>query len=587
VNGQLQAIVNGQTVAYVNGQLLALVNGQLKALVNGAAVKIQSVTQLANGQLKALVNGFNIPISNGQLQAIVNGQLIAMVNGQLMAVVNGELTFVVFQNGQLKALVNGQLQALVNGQLKAIVNGELTVVDSYTIANGQLQAIVNGETWVYPNGQLKALVNGQLQPLVNNFDVSGTNNNTKTLVLVDEDDINVQSGDVGGMVSVNMITGLDAGYQTLIPGAFVNENFDVTYGLGTVLINKKPLNISADNKNKNSGDPNPPFTFTYNGFAFDETEASLCTPVVFPPSPKSIDQLERRTTYTDVRINGISNVYTATPGEALTLTGSWNQVYFTDIFPGYVPFCPGCITQHYIGMTNDDFTGNAFDPCTDVSSLSPISGTINQTFTAPSRPGIYYITQESSWLFFCYQFGHMLHDQVANDAIAVVIVNPSTGITGNTTANDSSPEGSYPIIIGGCYFNPNYRIVFQDGTLTVGPPITFRTMNDTKAAKNQSTMEKTTEKTATDKSAAVVSKIEKDMLYPNPAASILRLQLKDDVQTIKDIKVYDEVGRLNLTSLRKVNDGVYEMSVSGLSRGIYMIEARTAAGIKTFKFIKM
>ena len=93
--------------------------------------------------------------------------------------------------------------------------------------NGQFQAIVNGETWVYPNGQLKALVNGQLQPLVNNFDVSGTNNNAKTLVLVDEDDINLQFGDVGGMISMNMITGLEAGYQTLIPGAFVNETFEV------------------------------------------------------------------------------------------------------------------------------------------------------------------------------------------------------------------------------------------------------------------------------------------------------------------------------------------------------------------------
>ena len=33
-----------------------------------------------------------------------------------------------------------------------------------------------------------------------------------------------------------MITGLDVGTQKLIPGVFINKNFDVTYGLGTVTI---------------------------------------------------------------------------------------------------------------------------------------------------------------------------------------------------------------------------------------------------------------------------------------------------------------------------------------------------------------
>ncbi|RYZ51496.1 MAG: hypothetical protein EOP49_11600, partial [Sphingobacteriales bacterium] len=274
VNGQLRAIVNGEAVAYVNGQLKAIVNGQLKALVNGTAVKVESVIQLANGQLKALVNQTYIPIGNGQLQAMVNGQLLAMVNGQLMAVVNGEVSFVVFQNGQLKALVNEVLEPFINGQLKAIVNGVPEDVTSTSIVNGQLRAIVNGETWVFPNGQLKALVNGQLRPMVNNFDVSGINNNANTMVAVDEDDITLQAGDVGGMFSMNMITGLDVGYQYIIPAAFVNDNFDVTYGLGELVIYKKILEITADSKTKNEGQPNPPLTLSYGDFAFDDAPAS-------------------------------------------------------------------------------------------------------------------------------------------------------------------------------------------------------------------------------------------------------------------------------------------------------------------------
>ena len=569
VNGQLQAIVNGQLVALVNGQLMALVNGQLKALVNGEGIVAESVIQLANGQLKALVNGTYIPIANGQLQALVNGQLLAMVNGQLMAIVNGELTFVVFQNGQLQALVNGQLQPLVNGQLKAIVNGQLQAVNSYSIVNGQLQAIVNGETWVYPNGQLKALVNGQLQALVNNFDVSGATNNANTVVLVDEDDINLQFGDVGGMFSMNMITGLEAGYQTLIPGAFVNENFEVTYGAGLVIITKKPLNVSADNKTKNAGDPNPPLTISYSGFAYDDTPASLSLPIVYPSLPKSIDQLERRTTYTDVLINGTSNVYYATPGETLTLTGNWTWNHLQNIIPGYITYCPGCITQNYIGITNGEFTGNIFDVCYDVSGTGSGSGTINNTFTAPSRPGVYYITQQSSWYFFCYQFGHLLHDQIAKDAIAVIIINPADGITANTTATDLSPEGDYPIIVGGTHFNPNYRIVFQDGTLTVGPPIvTFR------PGKSQPVTNTKIETRET-------------RLYPNPASTIVRMQLETDVKSVNDFQIFDVAGKTNTIGVKRINDGMYELDISRLGKGVYFIKAKTTGGIKTFRFVKM
>ena len=250
-DGNLTGTVNGVThnLVYLNGQLKSLVNGQLKSLVNGVEVGVESARiSPTDGQTQVEIEGTFIPIVNGQLKALVNSttapdasQLLSMTNGQLMATINGELTFVVFRNGVLKAIVNGQLvdqpqQLLTNGNLKAIVNGQLQTLTGEILLNGNLKAIVNGEDWVYANGQLKAIVNGQLKSLVNNFDVSGTNNNSKTVVIVDEDDINLQYGDIGGMVSVNMITGLDPGMRKLVPGAFVNESFLVTYGLGDIEI---------------------------------------------------------------------------------------------------------------------------------------------------------------------------------------------------------------------------------------------------------------------------------------------------------------------------------------------------------------
>lgn len=656
VNGQLQAIVNGQLLAMVNGQLMALVNGQLKALVNGAAVPVESVRQLANSQLQALVNGTYVPITNGQLQALVNGQLLAMVNGQLMAIVNGELTFTVFQNSQLKALVNGQLQPLANNQLKAIVNGQLQDIQ-YTIANGQLQAIVNGQTWVYANGQLLALVNGQLQPLINNFDVSGVNNNAKTLVLVDEDDINLQSGDVGGMFSMNMITGLNAGTQKLVPGAFVNENFEVTYGLGEVEISpallivkannaskvygadnppftasysgfaytdditsitppdvvsvatsssgvgnypitlsggnvanytlivqsgnleitKKPLVVTADDKTKAPGEANPPLTISYNGFVGTDTEDDVCIPFVIPPTPKVIDQALRITTYTDVKLNNGTNVIDAAPGQSITLTGHRNTVY-NDL----TNYCPGCITQLYIGMANAPGLGNVFTNCYDVSLYNLTetgtaqSADLSISFNAPATPGVYYITQVSSWQFNCYDGGEGNPGNNSNDAIAVVVVNISNqNITVSTIATEASPAGTYPITLQGCgYYNPNYEVTLQDGTLTVG----------TALVGNRGAAAKTFQPVAIEKKLPA-SKGNK--LYPNPGTTVIRLQLSDENDGLSTIQVYDLLGKQTTAPVKRISNGGYDINVSALLKGVYLIKVKAPGGLKTFRFIKI
>jgi hypothetical protein len=641
VNGQLEAMVNGQLEAMVNGQLEAMVNGE-QALINGTGVAVSTVRQLANGQLEAMVNGTYIPIVSGQLEAMVNGQLEAMVNGQLMAVTNGEVSFVVFRNGQLEAMVNGQLEAMVNGQLEAMVNGQLQAVNSYSITNGQLEAMVNGQTWVYANSQSLATVNGQFQGLVNNFDVSGTNNNSKTLVLVDQDDINLQAGNLGAMFSMNMITALDAGTQTLIPGAFVNENYEVTYGLGqieilkaslttkandatrvygdpnsnftvsysglmyndnasnvvtpsvantaatantnvgtypivptggssnnysftsyqpgTLTITKKALTVKADDLIKVPGSQNPPLTITYNGLAGDDTKDSVCVPYVIPASPVDLKQLNRITTYTNVKLNGGTNLINASPGQSITLTGSYNSVYYDP-----TNYCPGCITQLHIGMT-DGAAGNLFSDC--IATSQP-SGVINRTFNAPMQAGVYYITQESTWWYYCGQFADPIHTNVPGNAIAVVVVNVSKdNITATTTADIQSPAGSYPIILQGCSnYSPNYNVTLKDGTLLVGGVAASATRSSTES---------------------LISEVfYGDKLYPNPGISSVRLELKEDVQRTGDIQLYDIIGKLNRISVRRVDKKIYDIDVSGLSKGVYFMKVKTSGGLKTFRFVKL
>ncbi len=660
-NGQLRAMVNGQLRALVNGQLKALVNGQLRALVNVEGLYAEKIIQLANGQLKALVNGTYIPIRNGQLRAMVNGQLRALVNGELMAEEEGQLNFTVFENSQLKAMVNGQLRALVNGQLKAMVNGQLrALVNGYVIENGQLRAVVNGEEWIFPNGQLKALVNGQLKALVNNFDVSGTNNNAKTLVLVDEDDLVKQSGDIGGMVSMAMITGNEAGNHKIIPAAFINENFEVTYELGDLSILSAPLFIKTNDTTKIFGSENPVFTWSASGVAYDETitlqegagpfsvatnatsvgiypinfnlgllpnytgiveygnltilpklltvkadnkelifagefeipaltinydglvgddtEDSVCVTFLRPVSPKVINDYDRTITYTNVLINGTSNVFFATPGQSLTLSGEF--VSYNNPFMD----CPGCITQIHIGMGNG--VSNFFSTCYE-STVSGTSHNISQGFNAPTVPGVYYITQRGSWWFFCGQFtidNHQVAD-INKFAIAVVIVNAPGGgsedkISASTVdVSDITGPGEYPITLQGCAnYNPNYNVVLVNGTLTVIEGTQGGALNENEQAV-------VVQKAKIDVKEPDV--ITKDKLYPNPASNTIRVQLTEDVVNMNEIQVWDSFGKLSKANARKIDQGVYELNVSSLSKGVYFVKTRSASGIKTFKFIKL
>ena len=75
-------------------------------------------------------------------------------------------------------------------------------------------------------------------------------------------------------------------------------------------------------------------------------------------------------------------------------------------------------------------------------------------------------------------------------------------------------------------------------------------------------------------------------LYPNPASSIVRLELKNDLQGINNLQVFDEVGKLVRASCKKLGEGYYEINVSPLAPGVYLVNAKTDHGTETFKFIK-
>ena len=157
-------------------------------------------------------------------------------------------------------------------------------------------------------------------------------------------------------------------------------------------------------------------------------------------SPATVTHFDREITYTGVSINGGGNSATVLPGSSVSLAYSLS-VFFP--FDGY---CPGCVVQSSIGIGSTFQTLQCEASIYSGYSASYTSG----NFTAPSTPGIYYLTQEVSLDFFCQEF------KFNNDparAIGVLIVGPPS---------PSATDGCPPVV-----FTNDAPGIFPIGTTNV------------------------------------------------------------------------------------------------------------------------
>jgi len=137
-----------------------------------------------------------------------------------------------------------KFQAIVN-KFQAIVNGEdLFAGDVELGIENKFQAIVN---------KFQAIVNGDdpERPFKDYAEV---------FTIVDAEDAPPEDGSdderaISEIYALNMLTGIDVtgseeDRHYVYPGAFLNAmsaNFNITYGVGRVVINPKDLNVSTDN----------------------------------------------------------------------------------------------------------------------------------------------------------------------------------------------------------------------------------------------------------------------------------------------------------------------------------------------------
>jgi hypothetical protein len=102
-----------------------------------------------------------------------------------------------------------------------------------------------------------------------------TSNESPIVVIIDEDDVNAPANDtISEFKGINMITGIYAGTHAIVPAALLSNNFDITYGLGTLTILPAELTVKADNKTGVYGD-NIDYTSTVSGLQYDDSLAGI------------------------------------------------------------------------------------------------------------------------------------------------------------------------------------------------------------------------------------------------------------------------------------------------------------------------
>jgi hypothetical protein len=479
------ALVN--EVALVNGDQLidsgtASINGI--ALVNEAApsedlVSLENMNFLASGATldPANLNGINV-----RGIALVNG--IEGVDGTALkeaAEFTPEDGSIVYENVTLSRGI-----ALVNGL--AYVRGI---------------ALVNTEDGTIPVTSGTPVVNGSD---IDDISIHGT------IMVFDATDIGTAAESIS-FTPISFITGTTAGQHWIIPGTFLSDNFDISYGLGTLTIDPAEVNVTPVDPILciNEGDPLPDFTFDYEGWKTGDTGNEGYT-VLRETDGAEYDPLSDES----------SGTYIVTPVP-------YNTNYTFKIEPGilYVnPYGPGTRT------------------------IKPVLNCV----------------QEIDDYYFIANFEYKNENEVA----VYIPVSEDNLLTGNNIFWDDSDKQPTLFLPGGGTF----QIYFdgQDLSWTVNSRDQDQKVSNAANANSSSTKCKNIQKSAS-VSGEFAGELDPDYLvaYPNPVAGKVHITMKD-IEHYKMILFYDFAGRLHpITSITKHTDNL-EIDMAQLSAGYYFIK---------------
>jgi uncharacterized repeat protein (TIGR03803 family) len=282
------------------------------------------------------------------------------------------------------------------------------------------------------------------------------------------------NGDSAAKVPVKLSTvaatsGVGA-YAITVSGA-TNPNYTYTYVNGTLTITPAALTITAVNKSKVYGAPNPTLTPTYKGLVNGDSAVKVPVTLSTVAATSGVGTYAitvSGATNTNYNIHYVSGTLTITKA-TVTITADSKSKVYGDPNP--------TLTATYTGLVNGDSAAKVLVKLSTVAATSgvgaykiTVSGATNPNYTYTYVKGTLTITPAA--LTITADDKSKVHGQ-PNPKLTVSYVGLVNGDTAakvpatpSTTASTTSPVGVYPITVR-AKNNKNYIITLVNGILTI------------------------------------------------------------------------------------------------------------------------
>jgi hypothetical protein len=290
-----------------------------------------------------------------------------------------------------------------------------------------------------------------------------------------------------GTLSFVRAPGQNVGQYAIAPGGLSSANYALTFLPGTLTITPAPLSVTADNKTKTYGAPDPAFTVTYAGFVNGDGSAVLTGALTFTRVP---GEAVGPYLISPGGLNSSNYVLSFSPG-TLTIAPAPLSVTAEDKTKSYGAVDP-VFTAAYAGFVNGDTPGalNGALALNRVSgenvgsySITP-SGLSSSNYAIAFNTGNLSITKASLSII----ADGKAKTYGASDPALTFTVNglqlsdtQANVLTGGLAraAGESVVGSPYPITQGTLTANANYTINFTGNSLIVSATPLLVTALDT------------------------------------------------------------------------------------------------------------
>ncbi|RLD79649.1 MAG: hypothetical protein DRJ15_08945 [Bacteroidetes bacterium] len=562
-----QAVLNALRQSHATALVNAVATVRATALVNGAGEPLLDSAALANTSFF---------ISN----AVVSQRATALVNGTLL----GALEL-------LNAIGASSATALVNAiatvRATALVNGQASVM-----AYGTATALVNYGALVNAAG----LGTSSATALVNSENIND-NTNSGAVIILGEGDILILSGDSIGDVaisSINVITGNTVGEHLIVPGAFISNNFDVSYGIGkitilpdTAVIIFDPASLAQDydgNANPVTAYTTPDsliLTITYNGDS------------IAPILPGSY--IVTATVVDSNYVGSITDTLIINPASA-SVSADLKFIYAGDSLPSFTATFSGFVIGEDSSIVDSlSFTlSPAFAGLAGTYDIIPYAEADNYLFTP--LIGTLYVNPSGAGTKHIKTFLNCVEDLTTPDSLGHTMIayfeyenkNASDVYIPIGEDNLLSAEGSFSGInqpevfyAGGGSWAANF-----DGNKFTWTVASYKHNGHKTSVASQAS----STSSKCNKSEPVEDEKNKELsdikVYPNPVTHKVYIEFGSALAEDSEVFVYDVFGRIQDISLSGKSDKTMEINMSGVKAGIYLIKVRNGQNIELLRVVK-